>query len=138
MQKPDETLTCDCRVSKVRGPCRRELWPEPERLVAVGGGAQLVDARRVGGERHADVPALHVLFVQRAPVSRPLAPVAVTAVAAAVARGGLRVHQGDVSLPVRPLPVAEAVERLICKGAGGGTARVSPILAHRTGSLNCR
>ena len=97
----------------MRGPRRRELGPEPERLVAVGGRAQLVDARRVGGERHADVPALHVLLVQRAPVPRPLAPVAVAALAAAVARGGLRVHEGDVALPVRPLPVAQAVEGLI-------------------------
>ena len=102
--------TCDGRVSEVRGPCRRELWPEPEGFVAVGGRAQLVDAGRVGGERHADVPALHVLLVQRAPVPGPLAPVAVPA---AVPRRGLRVHQGDVSLPVGPLPVAEAVEGLI-------------------------
>ena len=113
MYKPDKTLTFDGRISEVRGPCRRELGPEPKGLVAVRGRAQLVDARRVGGERHADVSALHVLLVQRAPVPRPLAPVAVAAAVPAVARGGLRVHQGDVALPVRPLPVAQAVEGLI-------------------------
>ena len=94
----------------MRRPRGRELGLESERLVAVGGRPQLIDARRVGGERHADVPALHVLLVQRAAIPGPLAPVAA---AAAVTRGGLSVHEGDVPLPVRPLPVAEAVEGLI-------------------------